>query len=62
HTHTHSPSTAALVTALSDEDRYARANAVEALKRIGSNEAMKALLRDLATSRWCPQTNHESTF
>ena len=52
----------ALVTVLSDEDRYARANAVEALKRIRSSEAIKALLRDLATSRWCPQTTHESTF
>jgi hypothetical protein len=52
----------ALIVTLSDEDRYARANAVEALKRIGTSGAVQALLRDLATSRWCAQTNPESTF
>lgn len=52
----------ALQTALKDENRYVRANAVDALNRIGTPDAQQALIDYLLASRWCPSTTPESTF
>lgn len=52
----------ALQQALQDENRYVRANAVDALKRIDSDEAKSVLIDYLLASRWCPSTTPESTF
>ncbi|MEZ4862899.1 MAG: HEAT repeat domain-containing protein [Caldilineaceae bacterium] len=52
----------ALQHALKDENRYVRANAVDALNRIGTAEAQRVLIDYLLGSRWCPSTTPESTF
>ena len=52
----------ALQGALRDENRYVRANAVDALNRIGTPEAQQVLIDYLLGSRWCPSTTPESTF
>jgi hypothetical protein len=52
----------ALQQALHDQNRYVRANAVEALNRIGTGEAKDALIHYLMAARWCPSTTPESTF
>lgn len=54
--------TSALQNALKDENRYVRANAVDALNRIGTPEAKSVLIDYLLASRWCPSTTPESTF
>ena len=51
-----------LTTALTDENRYVRDNAIHALKRINTPEAESALFDYLLMARWCPITNRESTF
>ena len=51
-----------LTTALTDENRYVRDNAIHALKRIDTPEAESALFDYLLMARWCPITNRESTF
>ena len=52
----------ALQQALKAENRYVRANAVEALNRIGTPEAKDILLHYLLAARWCPSTTPESLF
>ncbi|MCE7988208.1 MAG: phytanoyl-CoA dioxygenase [Caldilinea sp. CFX5] len=52
----------ALQSALHDENRYVRANAVDALNRIDTPEAQRVLIDYLLGSRWCPSTTPESTF
>jgi HEAT repeat protein len=52
----------ALQSALHDENRYVRANAVDALNRIGTPDAQRVLIDYLLGSRWCPSTTPESTF
>ncbi len=54
--------TPALQIALHDENRYVRANAVDALNRIGTPEAQRILIDYLLAARWCPSTTPESTF
>ena len=51
-----------LQNVLFDDNRYVRGDAVHALYRIGTPAAKAALLRYLATTRWCPLTSKESTF
>jgi len=52
----------ALQRALHDDNRYVRANAVEALNRIGKPEAHRILIDYLLGSRWCPTTTPENLF
>lgn len=52
----------ALQQALNDPNRYVRANAVDALNRIGTSDAQRVLIDYLLNSRWCPSTTPESTF
>ena len=52
----------ALKQALKDENRYVRANAVDALNRIGTPEAHATLIPYLLAARWCPTTTPENTF
>ncbi len=52
----------ALQQALHDQNRYVRANAVEALNRIGTPAAKDVLIDYLMAARWCPSTTPESTF
>lgn len=52
----------ALSGALHDENRYVRANAVDALNRIGTPEAQRALIDHLLGARWCYSTTPESLF
>ena len=51
-----------LCDGLADDNRYARGNAAEALRRIGTPAALNALIPALTTARWCPGTTPESTF
>ncbi|MCX6048618.1 MAG: HEAT repeat domain-containing protein [Chloroflexi bacterium] len=52
----------ALQQALKDENRYVRANAVDALNRIGTPEAKDILIHYLMAARWCPSTTPENLF
>jgi HEAT repeat protein len=52
----------ALRDALSDGNRYVVGYAIEALDRIGTPEAMAALVPFLKASRWCPLTSNKSLF
>jgi HEAT repeat protein len=52
----------ALREALMDDNRYVLGCAVEALDRIGTADAMRALLPFLKLSRWCPYTSPRSIF
>ena len=56
------PATAALVEALRDGNRYTVGYAVEALERIGTPEADRALIRFLKIARWCPVTTTGNLF
>ena len=56
------PATGALVEALRDGNRYTMGYAVEALERIGTPEADRALIRFLKIARWCPVTTTGSLF
>ena len=51
-----------LADAFYDENRYVQGHAAIALEQIGTPEAVRALLHQLQTSRWCPVTTKESTF
>jgi HEAT repeat protein len=52
----------ALRRCLRDENRYVQGYAVDALHRIGTPEAMAALLPHLKAARWCPMTTNDSPF
>ncbi len=52
----------ALKCSLKDENRYVRANAVDALNRIGTPEAKDILIHYLLAARWCPSTTPENLF
>jgi HEAT repeat protein len=52
----------ALQDALYDENRYVPGYAVEALERIATPGAIKALLPFLKTARWCPHTSPGSIY
>ena len=56
------PTVAPLDEALYDTNRYVSAYAAEALERIGSAEALEALLPFLRTARWCPHTDNQRPF
>ena len=45
-----------------DENRYVNGNALLALERIGTNEALKILLDYLKVSRWCAKTTVGSQY
>jgi HEAT repeat protein len=45
-----------------DENRYVNGNALLALERIETSEALKIVLEYLKTSRWCAKTNTGSLF
>jgi HEAT repeat protein len=51
----------ALQTALTDENRYVRGDAVHALRRLNTQTAKDILIDYLTRSRWCPLTSNEST-
>jgi len=52
----------ALQDALLDENRYVPGYAVEALERIATPTAMRALMPFLKSSRWCPHTSPASIY
>jgi HEAT repeat protein len=45
-----------------DENRYVNGNALLALERIGTNEALKIVLAYLKMSRWCTKTTADSLY
>jgi hypothetical protein len=47
---------------LDDENRYVRANAIQALERFASPEATDALLHHLMSARWCSLTSKDSKY
>ena len=51
-----------LIAALRDGNRYTMGYAVEAIERIGTEEAKDALIRFLKISRWCPLTSTKDLF
>lgn len=51
-----------LGTALKDDNRYVRANAVDALRRIDTVESREILLDYLMASRWCATTTPKNLF
>ena len=53
---------APLENALFDTNRYVSAYAAEALERIGTPEALDALVPFLRTARWCPHTDNRRPF
>jgi HEAT repeat protein len=52
----------ALEAALVDDNRYVPGFAVEALERVNSPDAWRALIPFLKRARWCPITTPTSTF
>ena len=56
------PALPALIRALNDGNRYTLGYAVEAIERIGTPQAMAALVPYLKSVRWCPMTNNRSLF
>ena len=52
----------ALQDALLDENRYVPGYAVEALERIATPDALRALMPFLKSSRWCPHTSPASIY
>ncbi len=52
----------ALQDALLDENRYVPGYAVEALERIATPDALRALMPFLKSSRWCPHTSPSSIY
>ena len=56
------PTVAPLEEALYDTNRYVSGYAAEALERIGTGEALEALLPFLRTARWCPHTDNQRPF
>jgi HEAT repeat protein len=51
-----------LAVALDDGDRYVRGKAAHALKRIGTPDALNALIGFLETARWCDLTTQDSLY
>ena len=51
-----------LMTTLQDENRYVRGFAVEALKQIGTQEALAKVCDYLLENRWCYSTTPDSLF
>lgn len=51
-----------LSEALYDTNRYVSGYAVEALERIGTSEALQALLPFMRTARWCAHTDNRRPF
>ncbi len=51
-----------LLEALRDGNRYTMGYAVEAIERIGTDNAKDALIRFLKISRWCPLTSTKDLF
>ena len=51
-----------LADSLYDSNRYVSAYAAEALERIGTREALEALVPFLRTARWCPHTDNKRPF
>ena len=51
-----------LISALRDENRYIRAKAAKALERIGTPDALKALLQFYESARWCPISTREQPY
>jgi HEAT repeat protein len=45
-----------------DENRYVNGNALLALERIGTNEALRIALDYLKMSRWCAKTTSDSPY
>lgn len=45
-----------------DENRYVNGNALLALERIGTNEALKITFQYLKTARWCEKTTPNSMY
>lgn len=45
-----------------DQNRYVNGNALLALEKIGTTEALKILLSFLKISRWCPKTTANSLY
>ena len=56
------PAVAPLEESLYDSNRYVSGYAAEALERIGTAEALEALLPFLRTARWCPHTDNQHPF
>jgi HEAT repeat protein len=56
------PATEALIAALDDGNRYVPGYAVEALERVGTPRATRALIAHLKGARWCPLTSNRSLF
>ena len=56
------PTVTPLEEALYDTNRYVSGYAAEALERIGTAEALEALLPFLRTARWCPHTDNQHPF
>lgn len=54
--------TSALHACLQDENRYVRGFAIEALRQIGTPEALDLACTHLMDSRWCYSTTPHSTF
>ena len=53
---------APLEEALFDTNRYVSAYAAETLERIGTREALEALVPFLRVARWCPHTDNRRPF
>jgi HEAT repeat protein len=53
---------ASLEVALADENRYVPGYAVEALERIASPRALRALVPFLKSARWCAHTSPASIY
>jgi HEAT repeat protein len=51
-----------LAEALWDSNRYVPGYAIEALERIGTDQAVRTLVPYLKNARWCAQTSPASTF
>jgi HEAT repeat protein len=56
------PAVTVLAEALQDSNRYVPGYAVEALERIGTDQAVRTLVPYLKNARWCARTSPASTF
>ncbi len=56
------PAIEALTSCLQDENRYVRGFAVEALRQIGTMDALRVVCDHLIEARWCYSTTPASTF
>jgi HEAT repeat protein len=51
-----------VVDALDDSNRYTRAWAAQALRRIATREALDALVDHLMLARWCATTQTDDRY